>query len=125
LQRLRYDEPKKFLPLIRKYGGKIVFASKFVYGTRFIVMNVAGAVGVRFNQYLLGTITGEIGYYAIVFGLIKLLHTSLSSLSEVANILKIIGLIALATLFVLQRQARGWLSRKTEELSRDSTYLHA
>jgi membrane protein DedA with SNARE-associated domain len=65
--------------LIETYGFKILFVSKFIYGTRILVQIICGMKRLNLWKYLLINAAGTTLYLGFLYGLTAALHAGISS----------------------------------------------
>lgn len=88
----RAEEAKKFSQFFEKHGIRMVFLTKFVYGTRIASHLLAGIHRINFVRFLIATAAGSTVWFLVLFSLVKLLDVGVSETGSVALKLQIVFL---------------------------------
>ncbi len=94
--------------LMAKHGLKLLFFSKFVYGTRIALQLLSGMKRVSFVRYVLVNTAGVLGYLVVTLLLALLIDASAGALGQTIRHIEIASFFILFIVLVL---AHLWLHR--------------
>ncbi|MEX1028362.1 MAG: VTT domain-containing protein [Candidatus Paceibacterota bacterium] len=106
------ERAKKLRPFYDKHKLRMIFYSKFLFGTTVFFQVLAGANHVPYRHYLLASTGATIVWFLIatVFGVV--LGTSVGALSDIVIGIEIIASITLATVILTYAAVYWHLKRK-------------
>lgn len=95
-----------------RHGVRIVFASKFVYGTRTAAQILAGAHHVPFGRYLVANTLGVAGLLALIILIGILLAETLVSLKDIVYGTQIAFLAFIVVVILAQVWIKHWIQKR-------------
>lgn len=109
--RKRVEEAKRFSSFYQKHGVRLVFLTKFVYGTRVASHVLAGMHKINLFKFILATGAGTSLWFWIFYFLVKALDLGITSAKATAFRIQILFLVTI-TILVLFNWITGKYLRK-------------
>lgn len=102
--------------VLRPHVFRILFISKFIYGTRVVVQILSGRSKVSTPAYVVVNFLGTASYLAVLIALIKGTQFALVDIVEIKHAVFLTGLVAIGLIGVLHLLVQ-WLWRKKVSVS--------
>lgn len=106
------DKPEKILLVFRGHSRKVLFISKFVYGTRTIVQVLSGSIRMPYLRYSAVNLAGIASYLLVISVLAFFTRAGLDSFREIPYNEYVYVIIFIIVIVVAHICLKKWLGKK-------------
>jgi membrane protein DedA with SNARE-associated domain len=102
----------KIFSVFQKHGSKLLYISKFVYGTRTLAQVLAGSIRMPFVTYSVVNLAGILSYLLVIIGAAILTKESLASFGQISYNEYVSVLAFIAVISIIHICLKKWLGKK-------------
>lgn len=106
------DTMLKIFPKFQNHSEKILFISKFVYGTRTLAQIFSGTIRMPFIKYSIVNLAGILSYLAAICLMAVFTRKSLANFSEMSYNEYVVAAIFILLVVVIHICLKRWLGKK-------------